>query len=178
MGPRGYVHLQAAVVLVCDLLLLLIYSLTISYMGIMHSDHNHPHPHIHMGTHTFYSLSHSPFNRSLPVLCPLVLFLFMWPTGFNQAIWVDMGIDPFVYIWPRVCCFRYSPSQHLDSSESRETWLAGRSTLVTSVASGQLPDYGYVSLSPPLPVNISTKKRDYFLRKGKISHEVKARTGI
>lgn len=51
----------------------------------MHSGHGHPH--IHMGTHIFSSsLSHSPFNRSLPVLYPLVLFLFVWSTGFNQAI--------------------------------------------------------------------------------------------
>lgn len=114
MGPRGYVHLQSAVVLVCDLLFLFIYSLTISYMGAMHSGHGHPH--IHMGTHTFSSsLSHSPINRSLPVLCPLVLFLFVWPTGFNQAFWVGMGIEPVVHSWPQVCCFRYSPSQHLDS---------------------------------------------------------------
>lgn len=96
MGPRGYV-LQAAVVLVCGLLLLLIYSLTVSYVDVMRSGHSHPH--IHMGTHTFSSpLSLSPFNRSLPVLCPLVLFLFVWPTRFNQAFSVGMGIDPFVHI--------------------------------------------------------------------------------
>lgn len=106
MGPRGYV-LQATVVLVCGLLLLLIYSFTVSDVDVMRSGHSHPH--IHMSTHTFSSpLSLSPLNRSLPILCPLVLFLFVWPTGFSQAFWVGMGRDPFVHIWPRVC-FSDSP---------------------------------------------------------------------
>lgn len=90
MGPRGYV-LQATVVLVCGLLLLLIYSLRVSYVDVMHSGHSHPH--IHMSTHTFSSpLSLSPLNRSLPILCPLVLFL-CGPPGLAR---------PFEWAWVEI----------------------------------------------------------------------------
>lgn len=90
MGPRGYV-LQATVVLVCGLLLLLIYSFTVSDVDVMRSGHSHPH--IHMSTHTFSSpLSLSPLNRSLPILCPLVLFL-CGPPGLAR---------PFEWAWVEI----------------------------------------------------------------------------